>query len=137
IARLGNREAELDLPAGPDDSTQIGDVVARAAVIGGNAAGDSGLPDVGVAVGEVEVVDEASELPLKLSALAAPKQVRLIQADETAESGTLPHRCAEVDITRSLFFVVDDDVDVPLVAAGTSRRSGHRCREEVELAYAL
>jgi hypothetical protein len=137
VNRLRNRKAKLNLATGPDDSAEVGDVEARPAVICGETARDARLSDVRVAVSQVEIVDVSTELPLQLRAFAAAEQVGLIEADESAEAGSLPHRGAEVDVARSLLFHVEDDVDVALIAARPRFRRRHRRLEEIEVADVL
>ena len=90
-----------------------------------------------VAVGEVEVVDVAPELPLHLSPLAAAKKVRLIQSDEPAQAGALAHGSTEVDVAGPLFLHVEHNVHIALLATRACLRGSHRRLEEIQVADVL
>ena len=137
IDRLRNRKPELYLAAGSDRSAKFGELEPRTTVIRREASRNSRLANIGIAIGGAEIVDEAPELPLQLRPFAASQKIRLIEPDKAAKSSALPHRCTEVDVARSLFLDVEDDVDVALVATGTRLRRGHRRLEEVEISDVL
>src|SRR5439155_7394877 len=137
IDRLRNRKPELYLAACSDRTTEFCELEPRTTVIRREAPRNSRLANIGIAVRCAEIVDEASELPLQLRPFAASQKIRLIEPDEAAKSSPLPHRCTEVDVARSLFLDVEDDVDVALVATGTRLRRWHRRLEEVEISDVL
>jgi hypothetical protein len=102
-------------------------------VVRRDASRDARLPDVGIGVCRVEVVDVAAELILKLCALAPPEEVRLVEADEAADPGALAGRRAKVHVARPLLLHAEDDVHVALVTYGARLGRRHRGLEEVQV----
>ena len=88
--RIRQREAELQLAARRVRLADVANDEPRPLIVEGNRARDVRLADSRIGVAEAEVADVLSELPLQRSALALAEQVRLVEAEESAEAGALP-----------------------------------------------
>jgi hypothetical protein len=72
-------------------------------------------------------------LPLERAAFAFAEKIRLIEADEPADAGSLSDGCAEVDVAGPLFFDVEDQVDVAILIGLACLRRRHVLLEEPEI----
>src|SRR5690606_39351474 len=116
-------KAEPEASAGLTTAAQVPDGEALARVVDRYGAGDPAGPDGRVGVGKREVVDVGAELPLEHAPLAAAEEVRLFEAEEASDAGTLPPGRAAIDVARTA--LLDPEGDVP-VDAVFGRLAGRR-----------
>ena len=95
------------------------------------------MPQRGVGVRQVELVDVLAELPLKAALLPLADQVRFFEPDEPAETRALAEGGPEVDLARVLLGHPEDDVDVALLIGGSRVRERQRLLEEAEVGDVL
>src|SRR5262249_34116464 len=109
-ARPRHRQAKPQLATLARLAAQVADDEARLRVIQVDRTRDRRVFDARIRVRHVEIVDVLPVLPLQRRALAEAKQVRLLEADESPETGALSHRRAEAHLARLLLLHLEDDV---------------------------
>src|SRR5690606_25697750 len=124
--------------AGPRATAEVADIIARPRVVRLHRPGNQRPLDRRVREADVGVVDVTAEQALDRPSLALAEEVRLVEPDEAADPGALPHRRAEVHVAGALLLHREDDVHVTLLLlrrADVGRRHGRL--EEAQVADAL
>ena len=140
---VGDAEAR---PAGPEERErepqrsaracglpEVRDRVLRLRAVERHRHGGARLVQRRIGVRELQVVDVSAVLPVDRAALALAEQVRLVEADESAEPRALPHGSAEVHVARALLLHLEHDVDVALVVRRSRLRKRQGRLEEPEV----
>src|SRR5690606_28453553 len=135
--RTRERIADAQVRADARVLAEVGDAEPRLRVVALDLRRHQRAADVRVRVRGVEVVDEAAVLPVDRAALALAEEVRLVEADESADARALARRGAEVHVARALLLHAEHDVDVALLVGRTRVRERQRRLEEAEVADAL